>query len=72
MEETSPNFFTEVNMTYEEKVKWLERVFSNDPEVRRKAMGENLPQPVFETGEKLGTAIDELLATRKRREDVSK
>jgi hypothetical protein len=62
----------EVKMDYREKVKWLERIFSNDPEVRRKAMEENVPQPLFETGEELGKAIDDLLATRKRKEDKGK
>jgi len=59
-------------MDYQEKVKWLERIFSNDPRVRRKAMEENVPQPLFETGEELGKAIDELLAARKRKEDTDK
>jgi len=49
-------------MTYEEKLKWLERLFSNDPSVRKKAMEDNVPPPLFETGEELGRAIDELLA----------
>ena len=61
---------TKLKMTYEEKQKWLERIFSNDPAVRRKAMEENIPRPLFETGEELGKAIDELLATKKRKEDT--
>ena len=40
----------------------MERVFSNDPVVRREAMEENIPQPLFENGEELREAIDELLA----------
>lgn len=59
-------------MDHQEKVKWLERIFSNDPGVRRKAMEENLPQPLFETGEELGKAIDDLLAKKKRKEDTGK
>lgn len=59
-------------MDYQEKVKWLERVFSNDPRIRRKAMEENLPQPLFETREELGKAINDLLTTKKRKEDTSK
>jgi len=61
-----------LKVNYEEKLKWLERIFSNDPRVRRKAMEENLPQPVFETGEELRKAIDDLLATRKGKEDAGK
>jgi hypothetical protein len=61
-----------MKMDYQEKVKWLERIFSNDPGVRRKAMEEDLPQPLFESGQELGKAIDELLARRKRKEDRDK
>lgn len=46
-------------MTYEEKLKWLGRLFSNDPSVRRQAMEEDISQPLFQTGEELGKAIDE-------------
>jgi hypothetical protein len=53
-------------MIHEERLRWLERLFSNDPEVRRKAMEENIPQPLFETGKELGKAIDELLASPAR------
>jgi len=49
-------------MTYQEKLEWLERLFSNDPAVRRKAMDEDVPQPLFQTGEELGKALDEWLA----------
>ena len=55
-----------MKMTCEEKLKWLERLFNNDPAMRRKAMEENIPQPLFETGEELGEAIDELIADFRR------
>jgi hypothetical protein len=61
----------EVKMDYQEKVRWLERIFSNDPLVRRRAMEENLPQPLFESREEFRKAIDELLATRKGKEDAA-
>ena len=49
-------------MTYQEKLEWLGRLFSNNPAVRREAMDEGIPQPLFQTGEELGKAIDECLA----------
>jgi hypothetical protein len=54
--------FRRLKMTYEEKLKWLGRLFSNDPSVRRQAMEEDIPQPLFQTGEEFGKAIDEWLA----------
>ena len=59
-------------MTYEEKVKWLEGIFSNDPKVRSLAMGENIPQPLFETVEGFGRALDELPVKQKGGETMNK
>ena len=47
-------------MNYEEKVKWLERIFSNDPKVRQEAVEKEPPQTIFETDEELGKALNDL------------
>lgn len=49
-------------MTYQDKLDWLGKLFSNNPVVHREAMDEDVPQPLFQTGEELGKAIDECLA----------
>lgn len=40
------------------KVDWLRKIFSNDSQVRYGAMVEDIPQPLFESGEALREAID--------------
>jgi hypothetical protein len=57
-------------MTYQEKLSWLERLFSDDRLVREQAREERVPQPLFGSGEELGKAIKELLARRERKEDT--
>jgi len=52
-------------MTLEEKVNWLEQIFSNDPEVRGSAMKQDLPQPVFDSNEELDKALEEPARRRK-------
>ena len=51
-------------MSFEAKVDWLERVFSNDVAVRQQAMDERLPEPLFETHEEFINALKELEVRR--------
>lgn len=51
-------------MSLEEKVKWLAKLFSSSPEVRRQALDEDVSQPVFETNEELLEALDKLILIR--------
>lgn len=48
-------------MTFEEKVQWLNKLFSNSPTVRKEAMEQDVPQPVFESDEELSKALDIIL-----------
>jgi len=63
-----PNKFFEgggigLNMDYEQKIEWLERIFSNDPKVRDKALKEN-PLPM--TRDEFLKLVDDLLARHKK------
>ena len=47
-------------MTYQEKLAWLGKIFSNDPQVRAEAMNTEIPQPLFEFQEDFARALEEL------------
>ncbi|GAI60273.1 unnamed protein product [marine sediment metagenome] len=53
-------------MTYQEKLDWLRKIFSNDPRVRAEAMNAKIPQPLFEFQDDLATALKELEHDRRR------
>jgi len=59
-------------MTYQEKLDWLGKLFSNDPGIRAEAMSAEIPQPLFESQEDFAKALEELkheseiLGSRKR------
>ena len=52
-------------MTLEEKVSWLEQIFSNDSTIRDNAMKQELPQPMFNSNEELDKALEELARRKK-------
>ena len=47
-------------MTYQEKLAWLRKIFSNDPGVRAEAMSTEIPQPLFESQEDFAKALKDL------------
>jgi len=47
-------------MTYQEKLTWLRKIFSNDPRVRVEAMSAEIPQPLFESQEDFARALKDL------------
>ena len=53
-------------MTYQEKLAWLRRIFSNDPQVRTEAMNTEIPQPLFDSQEDFDKALKDLERPRKR------
>ena len=53
-------------MTYQEKLNWLKKIFSNDPRVRAEAMSTEIPQPLFDSQEDFDKALKDLERPRKR------
>ena len=53
-------------MTYQEKLDWLEKIFSNDPRVRAEAMNTEIPQPLFESQDNFAKALKDLENERQR------
>ena len=47
-------------MTHQEKLAWLKKIFSNDPQVRAEAMSAEIPQPLFEFQEDFAMALNEI------------
>ena len=47
-------------MTCQEKLDWLRKVFSNNPQVRAEVMSAEVPQPLFESQEGFAKALEDL------------
>ena len=47
-------------MTYQEKLDWLRKIFSNDPRIRAEAMSAEIHQPLFESQEDFARALEDL------------
>ncbi len=52
--------------SYQEKLTWLRKIFSNDPQVRAEAISTEIPQPLFESQEEFTKALEELEYDRRR------
>ena len=50
-------------MTYQEKLDWLRKIFSNDPTVRAEAMNTEVPQPLFESQEDFARALKAVIGS---------